>query len=132
MVVPIRVGIKPGSVSHGTNTSDDAFVLQKPQRPIDGINRDRRNPSPHTDENRLGVGVYLATGQLPKNLGSLMSCLYALPTAGVQERCNAFLDLFSRRHPKTSSRNHSDVGTIHHLAAACKRYFSKKTSVLEQ
>jgi len=28
MVVPIRVGIKPGSVSHGTNASDDAFVLQ--------------------------------------------------------------------------------------------------------
>jgi hypothetical protein len=35
----------------------------------------------HTREDRLGVGVFLATGQLPKNLGSLMSCLDALPTA---------------------------------------------------
>jgi hypothetical protein len=33
--------------------------------------------------------------------------------------------LFSRRHSKTSYRNHYDVVTIHHRAAAFKRYFSK-------
>jgi len=35
--------------------------------------------------------VFLATGQLPKDLGSLMRGLNALPAADLQELCNAFV-----------------------------------------
>lgn len=75
---------------------------------------------PHAREDCLRIGVFLAAGQLPKNLGSLMCCLDTLPTAGLQELRNAFLDLSSCRHPKNSCRNDYYLGIIRHLGVACK------------
>jgi hypothetical protein len=90
VVVPIRVGIKPGSVSHGAHAGYDAAIFEQSQCSIDSVDRDGRNPLSHTREDCLGVGVFLATGQLPKNLGSLMSCLDALPTADLQNSATRF------------------------------------------
>ena len=98
MVVPIRVGVKPGSVSHGANASDDAFVLQQLQRPIDGINRDSRNPLPHAGVDHLGVRVLLGTSKLPQNLCPLMGCLDALSAADLNEFRDTLIDLFCVYH----------------------------------
>ena len=98
MVVPIRVGIKPGSVTHGANASDDAFVFQQLQRPIDGINRDGRNPLPHAGVNHLGVRVLLGSRKFPQNLCQLMGGLDALSAAALDEFRNSLLDLFCVSH----------------------------------
>ncbi len=124
VVVPIRVGIKPRPVSHGAHAGNYAAIFEQSQCSIDRVDRDGGDLLSHAREDRLGVGVFLATGQLPKNLGSLMSCLDALPTASLQELRNAFLYLFCWRHPKNSSRNNYVLVIIHNLDIACKRYFS--------
>ena len=98
MVVPIRVGIKPGSVTHGANASDDAFVFQQLQRPIDGINRDGRNPFPHAGVNHLGVRVLLGSRKFPQNLCPLMGCLDALSAADLDEFRYTLLDLYCVYH----------------------------------
>ncbi len=83
MVMPIRVGIKPRSVSHEAHTRYYAAIFEQPQCSIDSVDRDGRNPLPHPHENRIGIWMFLTTGQLPKNLGSLMSSLDALTTANL-------------------------------------------------
>lgn len=124
VVVPIRVGIKPCSVAHGAHAGYYAVVFEQSQCSIESVYRDGRDLLAHTREERLGVGVFLAGGQLPKNLGSLMSGLDALPTANLQKLRNAFFRLFSWLHSKLSIRNDYDVGTIHHLGAAFKHNFN--------
>jgi len=124
VVVPLRVGFKPCPVSHRADTGYYAAILEESQCSIDSVDRNGRNLLSHTHEDCLGVGVFLATGQLPKNLGSLMSCLDALTAADLQELRNAFLDLFSGCHPKYFFRNYSYLVIIRHLGAACKHNFN--------
>jgi hypothetical protein len=121
--MPIRVGIKPRSISHGANAGYYAAIFEQSQCTIDGVERDGGNFLSHPSVDCLSIGVFLATSHLPKNLGSLMSCLDTLPTANLKEFLNALIHLFFWYHPKTPIRNDYYLGNIHHVGVACKYFF---------
>ena len=125
VVVAIRIGIEPRPVSHGTHAGYCAAVFKQSQCPIDCVDRDGGYPPSHTHEEGFGIGMLFAGGQLPKNLGSLMSCLYPLPTADLQEIRNAFLYLFTWNHWDGLIRNDYYLVLIHNLEKVASVIFKK-------
>ncbi len=68
----IEVGVEAHPVAAGDHGRDETHVGQQPERPVDGGQREGRDPCPHDPPDRFRIGVLVGRGDRAKDLEALV------------------------------------------------------------
>jgi hypothetical protein len=92
VVVPFPVGIEPRAAADRIHAADQSDLLQRSERPIDGIVGDGRHFLADPLENSVGIGMLSGLRHLAEDLHALMRHAQAGSMAGIPESFEPALD----------------------------------------
>ena len=111
-MVTVDVDVESNALALGTERGDETEIPKHPQRAIDGIERDRGHAPLHGTEDRLGRRMLLGSGELAKNLETLMGHFDAGITDDFREVIETLLTTAGVGFLHRLVTNDSYLGTI--------------------
>ncbi len=91
--MPIQVGVESGAVAARPQGLDQAEVDQQPERPVDGVQRHRRDARANPLIDRFRVEMITGPRNLAENLGALMGQLGSRVAASPLEARHPVFDI---------------------------------------
>jgi hypothetical protein len=94
MVMVLSVGIKARYVTERAHSRNEALLFEQPECPVNGIERNGRNPPTYSDIDRLSIRMLIRARKLTVDLGPLVCCLEATAAADLRENFGSPVKFF--------------------------------------